>query len=250
MSYKDMVKKIESNVQNTFFIHYSCQSLSDNNEGYSPRITSIAVLHCNSAQMHSFSMHLCAEEMGIKRNQISEHYDEIEAELLTQFATFLQQNQTGSYWIHWNMTNVNFGFDALNHRYKVLTKKDLPVIPEANKFNLSSLFAKKYGSKFAEDPKLLSLMELNGSRHRDFLTGEEEVQAFEKNEFVKLHNSTICKVRFFRIAYNLSLKNSLRTKTNRLGYWISQLYQHPAVQLISMFGTILGIVLGVRTLIS
>lgn len=215
MDWKNTIKKIDDNARNTFFIHYSCQSLGDDNEGYSPRITSIAVLHFNSSQMHSFSMHLCAEELGFKREEIAQHYDEIEAELLRQFSDFLKQNQDGSFWIHWNMTNVNFGFDALNHRYRVLIKKDLSIIPEDNKFNLSSLLGKKYGHSYVDDPKLLNLMMMNGGRHRHFLTGEEEVRAFKANEFVKLHNSTMCKVHFFKTAYVKASKNSLRTKTNQ-----------------------------------
>lgn len=43
--YKQIIKKLKTDEDKIYFIHYSCQSLSDNNEGYSPRITSIAVLH-------------------------------------------------------------------------------------------------------------------------------------------------------------------------------------------------------------
>lgn len=59
------IRELNENDEDIYFIHYSCQNLSDDNEGYSPRITSIAVLHMISDQMYSFSMHLIAEELKI-----------------------------------------------------------------------------------------------------------------------------------------------------------------------------------------
>ncbi len=66
------------------------------------------------------------------------------------------------------------------------------------KYNLSNIIKKKYGPKYANDPKMLNLMILNGEKDRFFLSGEEEVTAFKAKEFVKLHNSTMCKVYFFK----------------------------------------------------
>ncbi len=37
-----LMKLLNENGNKIYFIHYSCQNLSDDNEGYSPRITSIA----------------------------------------------------------------------------------------------------------------------------------------------------------------------------------------------------------------
>jgi hypothetical protein len=38
-------KKISKNPERYYIIHYSCQSLYDDNEGLSPRIASIVVMH-------------------------------------------------------------------------------------------------------------------------------------------------------------------------------------------------------------
>jgi len=238
----NLFNKIFENRHKTFFIHYSCQSLSDENEGYSPRITSIAVLHFDSSQMDSFSIHLSAEELRIPRESITAQYDAVESNMLSKYVKFLQSNIDGSYWVHWNMTNINYGFEALEHRYKVLTKNDMPHIPEMNRFNLSTLLKKKYGSKYAEDPKLLNLMILNGGKDRNFLSGEEEVRAYKANEFVKLHNSTMCKVYFFRSVFNKVGKNKLRTKTNQLRYRVNELYQNPIVQILGIIGILCALI--------
>lgn len=244
----DLFKKIFENRAKTFFIHYSCQSLSDDNEGYSPRITSIAVLHLDSSQMLSFSMHLVAEELGISRQDIGTHYDEIESEMLKKFSVFVSRNLEGTYWVHWNMTNINYGFEALEHRARILTGATMPHIAELDRFNISNLLKKKYGSGYADDPKLLNLMELNGGKDRNFLSGEEEVRAYKANEFVKLHNSTMCKVYFFREVFNKARNNKLRTKTNQFRYKVNELYQNPIIQILAIIGvvgTLIGLILSI-----
>ena len=70
MSTKETLRKLRENEQSLFIVHYSCQNLNDNNENYSPRITSIAVLHVGSSTMHSFSIHLVAEIKQIPREEI------------------------------------------------------------------------------------------------------------------------------------------------------------------------------------
>lgn len=142
------------------------------NEGHSPRITSIAVLHLSSDQMNSFSMHLTAEEKGIRRDDIFDKYDEIEGIMLERFFEFVSSCGDDSHWIYWNMKNINYGFEALEHRYRVLTNKHPCYIREENRFNLSAMLTSKYGYNYAGHPKLASLMDLNGPRRKQFLNGE------------------------------------------------------------------------------
>ena len=196
--------------------------------------------------MYSFSMHLSAEELEIQRSDIGDNYDKIEINMLSKFVEFLNKNIENTYWVHWNMTNINYGFEAIKHRYKILVKSEMPDIPELNRFNLSNLLKKKYGPKYADDPKLLNLMILNGGKDRNFLSGEEEVRAYKANEFVKLHNSTMCKVYFFRDVFNKAYNNKLRTKTNQFRYRVNEIYQNPIVQIIGIigvFGTIIGLII-------
>jgi len=242
MSSEDKISKLNENSNHIYFIHYSCENLNDANEGYSPRITSIAVLHMESNQMSSFSMHLIAEEIHIARDQIAGKYNDIEKIMLERFFEFSKSKCEHAIWIHWNMSNINFGFETLEHRYRVLTDKEPYHIGEERRFNLSGLITGKYGSNYAKDPKMINLMEMNGGKHRDFLTGAEEVTAFKANEFVKMHNSTMCKVNFFKSVFQKLTANKLRTATNQFRYKANELYQNPAVQILGIIG-ILGTII-------
>lgn len=245
---KSIIKQLNDNVEKIYFIHYSCQSLSDGNEGYSPRITSIAVLHMISEQMSSFSMHLVAEELKILRENIVDHYDEIEKIMLKRFFEFAETRDENSLWLNWNMTNINFGFETLEHRFRVLTGEAPFHIDEKLKYNISALISNRYGWKYVKDPKMQNLMDLNGGRHRNFLTGVEEVTAFKANEFVKMHNSTMCKVYFLKVVIEKLITNTLRTENNQLRYKINELYQNPIVQvlgIIGVIGTIISLMISV-----
>lgn len=242
------LKYLHDNSDSIYFIHYSCQNLSDDNEGYSPRITSIAVLHMKSDQMYSFSIHLEAEELKINRDQIFEKYDQIEERMLKRFFQFAETRGNEAIWIHWNMTNINFGFETLEHRYRVLSANIPFHISEKNRYNLSKLLTKRYGPKYASDPKMLNLMELNGGRQRSFLKGDEEVSAYKAKEFVKLHNSTMCKVYFFKSVFNKMISNNLITATNQFRYKVNMIYQNPIVQLfgiIGVIGTIISLIISI-----
>lgn len=244
-----IIKELNENAEKIYFIHYSCQNLSDDNEGYSPRITSIAVLHMTSDQMYSFSMHLIAEESKISREDIFDRYDEIEIIMLRRFFEFAENRDSDSIWIHWNMTNIKFGFETLEHRFRVLNGETPFHINEKYRYNISELIWKRYGSNYAKDPKMLNLMELNGGRQRDFLKGDEEVSAYKAKEFVKMHSSTMCKVYFFKSVFNKLVTKRLRTETNQWRYKINELYQNPIVQIlgiIGVFGTIISLVLAMR----
>jgi hypothetical protein len=210
MTVKKQIAHLVKNQNSLLVAHYSCQNLNDNNEGFSPRITSIAVFHVGSSTMHSFSIHLIAEVKKIARNDIHNHYDLLESVMLDDFYKFVQEHQD-HYWIHWNMTNINFGFETLEHRYRVLTDNIPPKVPDSKKYNLSSLISEKYGSDYVDHPRMPNLMELNGGKPRDFLTGAEEVEAFERKEYLKLHKSTMCKVYFFNSAFQKLAAGKLST---------------------------------------
>lgn len=216
-----------------FIIHYSCQNLNDRNEGYSPRVTSIAVLHVDSDTMHSFSIHLIAEIEKIERDNISEHYDELEAKMLRKFFNFVGNHQD-SYWLHWNMTNVNYGFEAIEHRFRVLTQEEPPHIEDSRRYNLSSLIQAIYGKDCVDDPKMPNLMDLNGGKNRNFLTGQEEVQAFAKKEYVKLHKSTMTKAYWFKSMFFRLAKGKVNTKRSNWRVKIERASEHWSAKLLGL----------------
>ncbi|HHF3133840.1 hypothetical protein [Vibrio diabolicus] len=206
MSVKEKLKQLKESENSLYVIHYSCENLNDNNENYSPRVTSIAVLHLQSHTMHSFSIHLIAEKRGISRADIDQNYNEIERQMLSDFYEFVRQVDN-AIWLHWNMSNINYGFEALAHRYEVLSKEKAPRIRDTSKVNLSSLILEKYGKNSIDHPRMQTLKDLNDGNHRDMLNGEEEVVAFRDKEYVKLHKSTMSKVYWFQSMY-FALKNN------------------------------------------
>lgn len=186
------LKKIFANSDRTFVIHYSCESFYDRPEGKSPRITSIAVRNLNTAQTVSFSIHQVAERRAVPFGKIDSQYDNLEKEMLSEYFDFLNGHKS-SFFLHWNMRDVGYGFYAIENRYKVLGGEPYTV-PDADKFDLSRLLIEIYGVGYIGHPRLEALLDLNNIKALDFLTGKEEADAFDNKEYHKLHRSTLRKV--------------------------------------------------------
>ena len=244
----ELLLKISNNIEKVYFIHYACQSISDDYQWRSPRIASIEVLHYTSSQMNSFSIHLVAEELDYEKEEIEENYEIIEKAMLESFISYVSSREKDSIWIHWNMTNINYGFQAIEHRYKVITKKECFMIPEEHKINLSTLLSMKYGAKYCEEPKMQNLMILNGLIDKNFIAGKDEITVFKAKEYVKLHHSTMSKVYFFKEVYKRMISNKLVTNTNRTRYIVNKIYQNPVVQILGIIGAI-GSIIGLIILI-
>jgi hypothetical protein len=237
------IKSVKSNPENFYIVHYSCQNLNDDNVALSPRITSIAINHYATGQSVSFSTHSVAEEMHIPRDQVLPRFDEVELTLLTQFYKFTRDRRD-KYWVHWNMRNLAFGFEHLEHRYRVLGGTDASVIAVERRLNLNDLIADRYGGDYAKHPKMTSLMEINGGKHRDFLDGKEEVTAFENMEFLRMHGSTLSKVGFFSSAMRKFVNGKLKTISKGYGVKLDKLFESRASKSVGLFATVLTIVVG------
>jgi hypothetical protein len=79
------LEKLFDEAPNCWVIHYSCESFYDRPEGRSPRITSIAVRKFDTGQTLSFSIHQIAERRQIAFDEIANHYDELERQMLDEF---------------------------------------------------------------------------------------------------------------------------------------------------------------------
>ncbi|QEY57882.1 hypothetical protein FXF61_01210 [Pseudomonas sp. C27(2019)] len=239
---RKFIKAVKNNPENFYLIHYSCQNLNDDNEKLSPRITSIAINHYATGQSISFSTHSIAEELRIPRDQVLIKFDEVELELLKQFYAFIRDRRD-KYWVHWNMRNLTYGFEHLEHRYRALGGTDACVIGVERRLNLNDLIADRYGSDYAKHPKMLSLMELNGGKHRDFLSGQEEVTAFENKEFLRMHTSTLSKIGFFSSVMRKLVSGKLKTASKGIGIALDRLFESRAAKAIGFFGTVAGLLI-------
>lgn len=207
-----IIDNIAENPSEYLIIHYSCESFFDLPEGNTPRITSIAVRYVRNAQTLSFSIHKIAELKKILPNQINQHYKELEREMLDEYFDFVQKHSQFN-WIHINMRNINYGFEAINHRYRVLGGKPTD-INDNQKIDLARLFVDIYGKQYSKHPRFESLYRKNKITMTSFLKGAEEAEAFNKGEYVALHQSTLRKVDNMHNVLSLCVEGDLKTDSN------------------------------------
>ena len=212
---KEVLQDIINNSSGYLIIHYSCESFYDLPEGNTPRITSIAVRYVFNAQTRSFSIHKRAELEKIAPNQIDQHYNTLEKNMLDEFFQFVNTHHHNYKWIHINMRNINYGFEAINHRYRVLGGSPKE-IHDNSKIDLARLFIDLYGRQYSKHPRFESLYHLNKITMTDFLNGQEEANAFRKGDYVALHRSTLRKVDNMHSVISLANENDLKVKSNIL----------------------------------
>lgn len=206
------IDRLFTDAANCWVIHYSCESFYDRPEGRSARITSIAVRKFDTGQTLSFSIHQIAEERHVPFAEIEAHYDELEHEMLTRFYAHVGGHR-GMKYVHWNMRDINYGFAAIEHRFRVLGGEPI-VVEDDKKLDLSRLLIDIYGVGYAGHPRLTSLLEINHIKPRDFMTGEEEASAFEQRNYVALHQSTLRKVDVIANVLSRAQDRSLKTNTS------------------------------------
>lgn len=203
------LSELFANPTNALVIHYSCESFYDRTSGRSPRITSIAVRNLDTGQTESFSIHQVAERNGTDLAKIDQHYDQLERTMLDDFFGFVRSHQ-GYRWIHWNMRDINFGFQALEHRYRVLDG-DPVCVDDSRKWDLANNLIKMFGARYVDHHRLENVVRLNKISDLNFLTGEQEAQAFNNREYVKLHQSTLRKVDVLSDIAHRTINNILLT---------------------------------------
>lgn len=196
--------------------------------------------------------HQKAEIKKYSRNDIEKHYEELEKLMLDDFYEFVKRHEKHN-WFHWNMRDINYGFQALAHRYKVLGG-DPREIDDSNRIDLSRLLTDIYGDKYIGHPRLQKLMEKNQISNRDFLTGSEEADAFKNKEYVKLHQSTLRKVNVIARIAEKAENDSLKTNASLKDIYGSYpevmgelLKEHWLASFISFISAIVGI-LGIISL--
>lgn len=225
---RQALMSISESREHTLIIHYSCESFYDIKDGRTPRITSIAARHFASGSTDSFSIHKSAELNSISFADIDANYDSLEKKMLDEFFRFLEIHQHYRF-VHWNMRDINYGFQAIEHRYRVLGGAPTS-IHDSKKTDLARLLIDIYGPGYAAHGKsgrLHTLLDLNSIKTKDALTGAEEAQAFAGKEYVKLHQSTLKKVDVIDNLLDRFIDGSLKTQArfgHKYGY-------HPAIVL-------------------
>lgn len=233
-------------------IHYSCESFYDRPDGSSPRITSIAVRNLATGQTTSFSIHQMAEREKVLHSEIEQNYDRLEKLMLDEFYEYVRSRLTHK-WLHWNMRDINYGFPAIAHRYKVLG--GIPVeIHESKLVDLALIAKKVYGVSYIDHPRLERLVEINKITNRDFLSGALEAKAFTNKEYVKLHQSTLRKVAILANIIERIDNDTLKTNSTWKDIYGNYpeavgeiLKEHWFISIILFLGAVVGIITWIIT---
>jgi hypothetical protein len=178
-----------------FIVHYSCESFITTH-GRTPRVTSICIKSLSTAQTVSFSIHLQAQFAQLDFNNLSDNdYDIIEKSMLSEFSSFVKRH-SGYRWIHWNMRDSNYGFEAINNRLRILGGDEFD-IDDDRKYDFPRILGLIYTYGYEAnrpDGRLLNLAKRNDISTINALTGADEAKAFDNRQYLQLHMSTLKKV--------------------------------------------------------
>jgi hypothetical protein len=162
-----------------------------------------------------------------------------------------QLRHKGMKYLHWNMRDINYGFAALEHRFRVLGGTPV-VIEDGKKIDLARLLIDIYGVGYIGHPRLETLLAKNSIKPRDFLTGPQEAEAFEKRNFVGLHQSTLRKVDVIANLAERAHSRQLKTNTTwwemhggRVRTVLNWMAENRTFQLVAGLASIAGLVLAI-----
>jgi hypothetical protein len=197
-------------------IHYSCESFITTH-GRTPRVTSICIRNLGTGQNKTFSIHLQAQFECLDFNNLSDHdYDNLEQSLLSDFYSFTDKYKDYK-WVHWNMRDANYGFEAIANRYRIL--KGLPIfLADDRIIDFPRVLGKIFTYGFEKNQpsgRLLNLANRNGISTLNALTGKEEAEAFENKEYLKLHISTLRKIDIIETIIDRVYKNEIKINVSK-----------------------------------
>lgn len=251
---RNLMNEIYSNKSNNYIVHYSCESFYDEekNEFRTGRITSIGLRNLEDGQTHYWSIWLSEE---IKQRENAElSLDELERDVLDSYFNFIRMNSRAHY-IHWNMRDINYGFQALEHRYKVLGGEPI-ILSDDKKFDLARVLVSLYGRNYAShtyekdgkvyNGRMMVLAAMNNVAIKDAMSGADEANAFKAKNYKALHMSTLRKLdmiaNFFDRAHANTLKNN-GTFREKYGFHYSIIPElikvHPIYTLLIVCSSIL-----------
>lgn len=247
------IDKCFANALQCYVIHYSCESFYSAQSGKSTRITSIAVRNLDNAQTHHWALNRSAELLQLDVTDAA-ILDRLEYHLLENYFDFLSRYSSCTF-LHWNMRDNNYGFQALQYRFEVL--KGTPfVLSDDRKLDLARVAVSIYGrnyishtAKNGRSGRMLALVEKNNIADKDVMTGQEEAEAYINGKYRELEMSTLRKV---DILCNIAERMHDRTlKTNAAWYkprsfhpyWLFyRAKEHPFMAGLVVAGIVIGLI--------
>lgn len=197
------IQELRHNQAQIRIIHYGCESWY-NVKDRPVAISCIAIVELATWSQVSFSLTDTGGDDIIER----------EKNLLEHFYKYIRQTPDAFY-LHWNMNSSDYGFAAIEKRYRYLFGVDAPYsIPNDNRYDLDSIIGFKYGGNYADHPKLLTLGALNRFNKRYSLTGKEEADKFDAREYGDIQRSITEKAQLITFLARKFFDGSLETKTS------------------------------------
>ena len=167
--------------------------------------------------------------------------------MLEEFFDYAKKHE-GYIWLHWNMRDAKYGFEALEHRFKVHNETPFRV-REPFRCDLARLLVELYGVNYIGHPRLEMLAIKNDIGILDFLNGEEEARAFNDKRYVALHRSTLRKVDIisdiaFRAVDDTLVTNAKQREIygSHFAFLMKKVMEHPLIWLVGLLGALASIV--------
>jgi hypothetical protein len=125
-------------------------------------------------------------------------------------------------------------------------------VEEANKFDLARSLIAVYGIGYIGHPRLQRLIQKNKITDVGFLNGQQEAEAFDNGEYVRLHQSTLRKVDIIANIFERTIDKSIKTNARwKESYGVSPaiigeiLKEHWFFSLLGFVAIVLGIITGI-----
>lgn len=251
---KEKIKNLIQDPSNVFIVNYSQANVynSDISE-FTPMITSILILSLDKKICEEFSVYKEADKMKeIDKNTINDIYTDLEHVILGNFNNFLKHNKN-HIWMHWNMNNSKFGFEAIKHRFMKMvegTNEKFEEIPFNNKIDLNSLIEQAYGINYSlESDKLISIAKFNRFNYQDkILTLEQEAKEFNNKNFNAVIDSLEQKAYVMMQIIETIQLDKLKVPQRGLYAECYHLVTHPAFGLVGFFVGLIGTVISIYCL--
>lgn len=243
----ESLKKITREENKVLCIHYSYSNTYDDEYGdISPLITSIVIQSLDEQMNREFAIHLEADKAGITKDQIQDSYRDLELRVLEKYNDFVKRYKN-YYWIHWNMKDMTFGFEAIKHRHEKLFESlnEYCEIPVNNRRNLSNIIERMYGENFTEGSDTLKSLMLANSKNLEsnkYLSLNEESIEFENKNFLTVMNSVNLKVMFIRVALNKLINKKLKIPNKNFYAHFEYFVTHPIFTFIVGGASIYGLI--------
>ena len=199
------IDAIKTDLGRAFVIHYACFAFQHTRAKLRPsRIVCIVVRNVQSNAVKCFSIHTIAKRENLSsRSKIKKRLDEFEGSVLEEFVDFMKANSDATF-LHWNMRDSIFGFDALFERYEALTG----IKPT---FNLDprTLDIKAALNALGWHYPLLEAAERSGFHPMNHLDGSDEATYADQTKSEKVDPSVLEKSEMIRSLVLLQLDNKL-----------------------------------------